>query len=228
MPDRVVRDELLQSDRWLDLPTDTHRLAYVALILVADDYGNLKGGPRRMFRWLLSFTQIKAEPDAIKLLSDLHDADLIGRYEVDGIEFWHVHRFKNSRKYWSRKWPRSPFAENNKVPTKEHPTENPDPILTPPSPQLPGGVGVGEELKEAPQAAHDSIWSDGLRIVMNSGVTESNARSFIGTLCAQWDDSHVLDALRTAVGKAEPKAYARKFLESRPKKGQALHKKVAV
>jgi hypothetical protein len=155
MPDRVVRDELLQSDRWPDLPTDTHRLAYVAMILAADDYGNLRGGPRRMFRWLHGFTQLKTEPDAIKLLSDLQDADLVGRYEIDGLEYWHVRRFKNSRKYWSRKWPHSPFPENEKIPTKEQPAKNAAPNLTPPLPQLPGGVGVGE--KQAPQAVHDAV-----------------------------------------------------------------------
>jgi len=41
MPDRVIRDELLESDRWLDLPTDSHRLVYISLILIADDYGEI-------------------------------------------------------------------------------------------------------------------------------------------------------------------------------------------
>ena len=45
MADRLIRDELLESDRWLDLHSDTTRLAYVGLLLLADDFGNLEGGP---------------------------------------------------------------------------------------------------------------------------------------------------------------------------------------
>ena len=79
MPDRIIRDELLQSTRWLDLPTDTHRLVFVALVLQADDYGNIQGGTRRLYRWMHSFTQIKSEADSIKLMSDLQDTDLVRR-----------------------------------------------------------------------------------------------------------------------------------------------------
>lgn len=143
MPDRIIRDELLQSDRWLDLPSDTHRLVYENLLLIADDYANLKGGPRRLFRWMASFSQVKTEADSIKLMSDLQDADLVRRYEVSGDEYWHLPRFKNSRKYWARKWPASPFPESIKKPSKQKTTENPDPILTPPEPHISGGVGVG-------------------------------------------------------------------------------------
>jgi hypothetical protein len=40
MPDRVIRDELLESERWLGLKDNADRLAYVALLLRADTYGN--------------------------------------------------------------------------------------------------------------------------------------------------------------------------------------------
>lgn len=143
MPDRIIRDELLQSGRWLDLPTDSHRLIFENLILIADDYGNLEGGPRRLFRWMHSFSQIKTEADSIKVMSDLQDADMVLRYEAENKEYWHIQRFKNSRKYWTRKWPRSPYIESNRIPTKQSDTNNPDPILTPIEPHLPGGVGVG-------------------------------------------------------------------------------------
>lgn len=151
MPDRIIREELFESVRWLDLPTDTHRLAYIGLVSTrADDYGNLEGGPRRLYRWMHQFTQIKSDADSIKIMSDLADADMVRRYEVDGFEYWHLPRFKNSRRYWSRKCPRSPFDEQ-KQPTS---VEN-QPVAKNPTAGLPQtsrsptrGVGVGVGVKE--------------------------------------------------------------------------------
>ena len=109
--DRLLRYELFRSVRFLDLPSDTHRLVYVALIPEADDFGNLEGGPRRLWRWMHSVSQVKDEAHTVKLLSDLQDADLVRRYEVDGREFWHLPRFKNQRTYWTRICPPSPWCD---------------------------------------------------------------------------------------------------------------------
>lgn len=111
MPDRLVRDELLESERWLDLPSDTHRLAFVVVLLQADDFGNFEGGPRRLFRLLHSKAQVKTEEATVSLMSTLQDADLARRYEVDGREFWHLPRFRNDRNYWVRRVPASPWCD---------------------------------------------------------------------------------------------------------------------
>lgn len=149
MPDRVIRDELLRSERWLDLPTDSHRLVYAALILEADDYGNVEGGPRRLYRWMHNFTQIKTEADSIKLMSDLQDAEMVLRYEVENKEFWHLTRFRNSRQFWSRKHPQSPYEDDVTIEEKQRFTkksikhdlnEDNTRIL-----RSRRGVGVGEE-----------------------------------------------------------------------------------
>lgn len=142
MPDRIIRDELLQSTRWLDLPTDSHRLVFISLVLQADDYGNVEGGPRRLYRWMHSFTQVKSEADSIKLMSDLQDVDLIRRYEVEGREYWHIPRFRNLRRYWSRKWPKSPFAEQD-IPINQESRQKTSGVLAESSRNLPRGVGVG-------------------------------------------------------------------------------------
>ncbi len=145
MPDRIIRDDLLDSTRWLDLPTDSHRLVFIALITKADDYGNCEGGSRRLFRWMHGFTQVKSEADAIKLMSDLQDADLTRRYEVAGKEFWHIPRFRNSRRYWSRKYPKSPFPENSTIPTNQQDVKKigADLPQTCANPSRGVGVGVG-------------------------------------------------------------------------------------
>lgn len=119
MYDRVIRADLYQSDRWLDLPTDTHRLVFNALVHEADDFGNLDGGARRLFRFMQRFCQVKTEADAMKIMNDLADADLVRRYEVFGTEYWHLPRFKNTRRYTSRKYPRSPWCDSEKLATAE-------------------------------------------------------------------------------------------------------------
>lgn len=148
MPDRIIRDELLQSERWLDLPTDTHRLVYTGLLLRADDYGNLEGGPRRLYRWMHAFTQVKNEADSIKVMSDLQDAGLVLRYEVENKEYWHIARFKNSRWYWTRRCPQSPYSDDNDNEKKQRPSEKRDTHVahTLPTRREGVGVGVGEKL----------------------------------------------------------------------------------
>ena len=146
MPDRVIRDEILNSDRWATLPTDTHRVVFIGLILIADDYGNIEGGPRRLYRWMHSFTQIKSEADSIKLMSDLQDAEMVLRYEdlsTGGKEYWHLTRFRNTRRYWSRKYPQSPYTENDTTPTKQSGSRTIDAGLAQTSAHLHRGVGVG-------------------------------------------------------------------------------------
>lgn len=150
MPDRVIRDELLESDRWLDLPSDTHRLVYENLILLADDYGNIKGGPRRLYRWMHRFTQIKSEIDAIKLMSELQDADMVLRYEYENVEFFHIARFKNSRHYWVRKWPQSPYKDDITIEEKQRPTEKRNTHVINPLVTRSEGVGVGVGVLKPP------------------------------------------------------------------------------
>lgn len=110
MPDRIIRDELLESDRWLDLPTDAARLAFVGCLLVCDDFGNFEGGPRRLFRFMHKFTQIKTEDASAAALDALMGCDLIRRYEVETRELFHIPRFKSHRQYLSRAYPRSPWC----------------------------------------------------------------------------------------------------------------------
>jgi hypothetical protein len=143
MPDRVIRDELLRSERWLNLPTDTHRLVYENMILIADDYGNLEGGPRRLFRWMHSFSQVKSEVDSIKLMSDLQDAGMVLRYEAQGREYWHITRFKNSRWYWRRTCPQSEYPDDVTNEHKQRPISGRNTRVADTLPTRREGVGVG-------------------------------------------------------------------------------------
>lgn len=73
--------------------------------------------------------------------------------------------------------------------------------------------------KDGAEAPVD-VWSFGIDLLSrDGGLGTGTARSYIGGLCRMWPESTVLDALMAAAGKADPKAYARKWLESKPRKG---------
>lgn len=152
---RLLRWELFRSERFLSLPSDTHRLIFTSLLTESDDFGNLEGGARRLWRWMQGFSQVKLEQDAIKILSDLQDSDLIRRYEVESREFWHIPRFYNQRTWWSRICPPSPWCDVH-APTGKG--RNPKVNITKtdagltqvshrPDAELTDGVGVGVGVK---------------------------------------------------------------------------------
>lgn len=73
----------------------------------------------------------------------------------------------------------------------------------------------------AKDAALDPIWGVGLDVLLQGGVREDQARSFIGLQLASWKSEDVLEALQAASGKADPRSYVRGVLRTKPKKGQS-------
>lgn len=106
MADRVLRDELLDSERYLSLSSDTARLLFIHFILVADDFGNCEAGELFIRRRLLSHSA--ANSAISKLLTELHDADLVRIYESGGKRFIHIPRFRQRLRYTNSKYPRPP------------------------------------------------------------------------------------------------------------------------
>jgi hypothetical protein len=109
--DRVLRAELFQSERYLDLTSDTARLIYIALLSIADDFGNLRGGERRLFRWAQTFAQVKDSADVVRIMCELCDCDLARRYTIGNDAFFHLPRFQNLRTYCTRLCPPSPWCD---------------------------------------------------------------------------------------------------------------------
>lgn len=107
--DRVLRDEIWESKRFLDLPTDVARLAFIRFLSIADDFGNFEGGPRRLYRILHACTMIKTEEAAAQAIDALMLADLIRRYEVEGRELFHIPKLRPHRQYLVQKMPSSPW-----------------------------------------------------------------------------------------------------------------------
>lgn len=107
MPDRVIRDELLESPRFLSLKDNADRLAYLALLLSADDLGNFDGDLFRLARLWRDFG-ITTRELAAKTLSELTDADLVRVYQVEGKSYVHLPRFRQRLRYVNGKFPRPP------------------------------------------------------------------------------------------------------------------------
>jgi hypothetical protein len=107
MPDRIIRDELLESPRFLSLKDNADRLAYIALLLSADDLGNFDGDLFRLVRLWRDFG-IATRELAAKTLSELTDADLVRVYQVDGKSYVHLPRFRQRLRYVNGKFPRPP------------------------------------------------------------------------------------------------------------------------
>lgn len=105
MPNRIIRDSILDSDRYLGLKNSDERLLFVEILLLADDYGICPAG----FGFLRRRTSVCSgltESQVSSYLESLHDADLIRVYVVDDDRrFLFVPRFGNSPRAQKPKWP---------------------------------------------------------------------------------------------------------------------------
>lgn len=114
MPDRWIRDELLESERWLSLKDNSDRLAYVALLLRADSLGNFSAETFRLMRIWRDFG-INTPELVCKTLSELADADLIRLYnsqEEPPASLLHIPRYRQRLRYLKRVFPPSPWTTN--------------------------------------------------------------------------------------------------------------------
>lgn len=119
MPDRIIRDDLLRSARFCKLPTDTDRMAYIAIRLRSDDFGNLEAGTWNIFRMLSECTTIKTEEITGTVLGHLSDSDLIRFYKDGEHEYIHCPRSRPQNSYLVRKCPPSPWC-NPKIKLGKH------------------------------------------------------------------------------------------------------------
>ncbi len=79
-----------------------------------------------------------------------------------------------------------------------------------------------ERKEAAPDGALDAVWRDGLGLLMGTGEAEKAARGFLGMCLGSHEPEHVLEALRAAHGKADPKGYVLAVLKAKPKRGELL------
>lgn len=106
MPIRMIREQMLESERYHNLTSDTARLAFVHFILKADDLGNCEA-TNLFLRRNIFLTNISNEA-ATKILCELADEDLIRIYEIDAKRYVHIPRFRQRMRHVKRVNPRPP------------------------------------------------------------------------------------------------------------------------
>lgn len=108
MPDRIIRDEILHSDTMLGLKRNTHRLAFIACVLKADDLGNLEAEQGALWRLWRDWLALTDRVQVAEILLELTDAGLVRLYESDGKRYAHIPKFKQRLRYINGKHPRPP------------------------------------------------------------------------------------------------------------------------
>src|SRR5262245_12006183 len=106
MSDRVLRDELLTSERYWSVSIEAQRL-FVHLILVVDDTARFSGKPYTIALSCFPGHQVSAEK-VERLLAELVDQDLVRMYEIGGERFLFIPRFRQRQRYINSKYPAPP------------------------------------------------------------------------------------------------------------------------
>lgn len=111
MPDRILRDELLESDRWLGLARNTHRLAFVCLIPNADALGNMEATDGHLWRVWRDTLRLDSRAAVPEILEALVAVDLVRLYEGrDKKRYLHIPRSRQELRYLGRVNPPSPWT----------------------------------------------------------------------------------------------------------------------
>jgi hypothetical protein len=133
MPDRVMRDELLTSERYWQVSNGA-KLTYVHLLLCADDTARFSG---KNFTVRASCFPGQAVDPAVmeRWLSELSDADLIRLYEVNKERFIFIPRFRQRLRFTNSRYPAPPPQINDLVPQKTDSSQTQDGLKSGSSPQ---------------------------------------------------------------------------------------------
>jgi hypothetical protein len=158
MPDRILRDELLTSERYWSVSIQAQQL-FVHLILCVDDAARFSGKNFTLRASCFPGRPIESS-ELERMLSELVDSDLVRVYTVGSERYVFLPRFNNRRRYVaSSKYP-TPPNEINDLPLGKsalsHPQVNPK---SSPSQEGRGRRGVGEGKREArgSRLPHDFI-----------------------------------------------------------------------
>lgn len=165
VPDRIIRDELLTSERYWSVSIQAQQL-YVHLLLVVDDAARFSGKNFTLRASCFPGKPIEAN-ELERMLTELTDADLVRAYFLGSERFIFVPRFRNRRRYvGTSKYP-TPPNEINDLPSEKADLSQPKDI--PKS----GGVGVGEGLERVNTRASAAALEPAA--LMADGLTEQTA-----------------------------------------------------
>jgi len=111
--DRLVRCDILTSERYCTLPSDTYRLAFRDLVHLADDFGNLELNFFRILRTFQVCNSVNTKETLVDVLDKLIAADLIRTFQEQEKTWIHIPRHDNTRRYKTRKTPMSKWCDPN-------------------------------------------------------------------------------------------------------------------
>jgi hypothetical protein len=113
MSDKLVRDEVLRSHRYVSLSSDTAKLLFWHLMLSSDSLSNAEATTTSLS---IIMARSVSEEAAAALLAELADHDLVRLYEADGKRYVHIPRSRQRIRYLRGKHPRPPRAiEDNEI-----------------------------------------------------------------------------------------------------------------
>jgi hypothetical protein len=226
MPDRLIRDELLTSERYWSVSIEAQRL-FFHLLLVVDGTARFSG--KNYTLRTACFPGHPVEPEKLeRLLTELYDVDLIRFYQVAQERYVFVPRFKQRLRFRNSKYPEPPKQINDIPAEKSDSRLTRDGLKPDSSPQKRSEVKRSEDKKVSMSDSVQSVWDMGVTLLGEQGVKEGAARVFLGSLLKEWDEPTVEQALRSAVGKAQAQGYIRGFLKSKPKKGESGKLRLAI
>jgi hypothetical protein len=106
LPDRIIRDELLTSERYWSVSIEAQRL-FIHLLLVVDDTARFSG--KNYTIRASCFPGQAVSPDKLeKMLAELQDEDLVRLYQVGGERFIFVPRSRQRLRFRNSKYPAPP------------------------------------------------------------------------------------------------------------------------
>ena len=165
MPDRIIRDELLTSERYWNV-SDEAKLLYIHLLISADDTARYTGKNfslrTRCFPGR-SMEAVRMET----LLTELVDQDLIRLYEVDRERFVFIPRFKQRLRFINSKYPEPPNQINDLVIEKTVLSQSKDSLKSSSSQQKRREEKRSEEKLSkdiTPSGVSESIFKDYLEV----------------------------------------------------------------
>lgn len=107
----MIREALLNSERFLGLSDNTARVCFVACMLTADDRGNLEGGPGHLVRLWRDFG-VDSTEKAAAIGQSLSDQDLIRFYESGDKRYVHIPRFGQRKRHLVHACPESQWCKD--------------------------------------------------------------------------------------------------------------------
>jgi hypothetical protein len=221
MPNRVIREAILDSEAYHALSVDA-RCLFFELILNADDYGLVPIGDLYLKRHTPT-CEGKSAGAIAGFLEQIATQQMIVIYQIPGgNRFAAILKFGNGPRALKPKWPLPPEPLLSKIKAlHEKRIADAAQAHSRRTASAPVTVTVTEtvtEKKKEQDPAATELWTFGVEMLARDGrkpLSSDAARSFIGLLLKTWSAAAVLDACQSAVGKDDPKAYLHAVLKKK-------------